>query len=75
MVVIMKHKYLPKFLRIMKFYFDKYSLIFNAKKSAITCIKNHNKIKLKSESLLEIPICNDYKYLGIWINETGNIEK
>jgi len=36
MVVILKHKHLPKFLRIMKYKFDKYSLIFNAKKSAIT---------------------------------------
>lgn len=58
MVVILKHKHLPKFLRIMKYKFDKYSLIFNAKKSAITQIKNHNKINLPEKSLLNIPIEN-----------------
>jgi len=45
LVVIIKHKFLPRFLKIMAFYFKKYSLIFNAKKSAISCIKNHKKIK------------------------------
>jgi len=74
MVIIMKHKYLPRFLKIMAFHFKKYALIFNAKKSAITCIKNHKKITFKSNLLLNIPLINQYKYLGVWIDEAGRIE-
>lgn len=44
MVVVLKHRLIPRFLRIMKYYFTKYELIFNPNKSAIIKIKNHKKI-------------------------------
>ena len=47
--VILIYKLLPTFLCIMRHKFDKYSQIFNAKKSAIAYIKNHNKINLSEK--------------------------
>ena len=43
MVVLLKHKKIPLFLQEMKRKFDKYDLIFNPLKSAITTIRNHCK--------------------------------
>lgn len=56
MVVVLKHRLIPRFLRIMNYFFKKYELIFNSTKSAIIKIKNHNKINIPSEKLLNIPI-------------------
>ena len=67
MVIIMKHMYIPEFLKIMKNKFDKYTLTFNAKKSAITRIQKH-KVEPRPEYMMGIPYKDQYLYLGIWID-------
>ena len=57
MVVILDHKNIPKFLKQLKKQFDKFSLIFNAKKSAITNIRNHLE-EHNEEDRLKIPYIN-----------------
>ena len=74
MVIIIKHMYIPEFLKIMKAKFDNYSLIFNAKKSAITRIQKH-KLHPRDEYLLGIPYKDKYLYLGVWIDGKGTLEE
>ena len=57
MVVIIDHRHIPKFLKVLKSKFDSFSLIFNAKKSAISNIRNHAELH-SEEDVLNIPYIN-----------------
>ena len=57
MVVIIDHRHIPKFLKVLKSKFDSFSLIFNAKKSAISNIRNHAELH-SDEDVLNIPYIN-----------------
>ena len=72
MVVIIKHKHVKKFLKITIAVFDRFKLIFNPKKSAIVNIKNFADT-WPAEKIHNIPYTQEYKFLGIKIDEKGNI--
>ena len=73
MVVCIKHKYISQFLEILVTTFKEYNLIFNAKKSAIINIKNHQ-AKFEEKLIYNMPYSGEYKFLGIWIDYKGSIE-
>ena len=73
MTVILRHAYIPRFLRIMSTNFADFSLMLNSKKSAIVNIKNHT-LRHNAKQILQIPYLKEYRYLGILVNTSGSIE-
>ena len=64
MVIVIEHSIIPDFLYVLIQNFKKFSLIFNAKKSAIVNIKNHNS-EHPPEEIYNIEYQGNYKFLGI----------
>ena len=74
LVIILNYNHLPNFLQKFQMKTKEFNLIMNSKKSALVPIKNHCKLEaIDKRMLLEIPIEEEYNYLGILINHSGSI--
>jgi hypothetical protein len=73
LVVIVKEMHLEELIKTLKEVSTENSLIVNAKKSAIIVVKSH-KALTGCQSVQEIPIVYDYRYLGILVDGRGEVD-
>lgn len=74
LVIIIDHTSVTRFLNELYILAEDFHLIINPKKSSIIPIKNHTRLsELTETDLHQIPITNEYCYLGILINSMGSV--
>ncbi len=72
-MVIFNYSNLETFLTTLHEVSTEYELRINPKKWAIFAIRNHRKIDGKM-NLRDIPVTNEYCYLGVTIDHSSSIE-
>ena len=71
LVLMVKKNEIEELLKSLFDISKEFDLKINPTKSAILMVKNHE--KLEDDSLFDIPVAEEYRYLGILMNGMGSI--